>query len=217
MKDELIPKDEQLLKQELDSTMLRCESYLDKNQYIRAAEECRIGIASFNGLLNVKKLNKKLEEIENLEGFRAEKQKEMQVKYEEQQLRKEFLESFTNRDLDWWTTELKNLANKTANEQDIATRQMYKRVKGFLGIVCYSYTGQAITEKNEMLAQKCIGIYEIVEPNNSDCFFYKAQLLDRNNKPREAADALKKAIAFGYKDMAKIKGTFSTMVLQLAL
>ena len=68
-----------------------------------------------------------------------------------------------------------------------------------------------------MLARKCIGIYEIVEPNNSDCFFYKAQLFDRKNKPREAADALKKAIAFGYKDMAKIKGTFSTMVLQLAL
>jgi predicted esterase len=215
MRDKIIPKDEQFLEQEFDSTKLRCEEYLDNHKYIKAADECITGIASLKGLLDITKLNNKLDKIKDMEAYRTDKQKEIQMKYEEQQLRKNLLEGFTNRDLGWWDTELKNLNGKIATEQDLSTMQMYKRIKGFLGIVCYSYTGQAISENNTELAEKCVGIYEIVEPENSDCFFYKAQLLDRKNKTIEAAETLKKAISLGFKDTAKIKKTFSGKVLKL--
>jgi hypothetical protein len=118
--------------------------------------------------------------------------------------------------LEWWKTELNSLANKIEQEKDIDSRQMYRRRKGFLGIVCYSYTTKALSENHLELANKCIGIYEIVEPKNPDCFFYKAVLFEKKNQAGDAAVALKKALEFGFKDTGKMRKEISKKTLKLA-
>jgi len=216
MKDGIIAKDNDVIEQEFDSTMLRCKYDVKQNQYIAAVNECKTGLRSFDGLINIKKLRKKLIEIQELDGFHAETQKEAQLKYSEQELRNTYIAGFKQKDLEWWRNDLKTLSDKINNEQDLSTRQMYKRIKGFLGIVCYSYTSNAFKINDEVLAQKSINIYEIVEPQNSDCYYYKALLMDRRNQSDEAVAALKKAIKLGFTDISKAKATISKKVIEAA-
>jgi len=92
---------------------------------------------------------------------------------------------------------------------------MYSRVKGFLGIVCYSFTSKALSDNDEAQTIKCLTIYQTLEPKNPDCFFYKAVFLDKKNKTAEAVDTLKKAISLGFKDMSKLNSSLSKKTLQL--
>jgi predicted esterase len=215
MRDGLITKNEPLIEQEFDSTMFRIKDELNKKHYSAATNECKEGIADFDGLTNIKKLHKKLLSIQDKKEYIAEKQKEAQLKYGEDQLRSDFIDAFSTHDIDWWTEALENLSNKIESEPDLPTKQMLKRVKGFLGIICYSFTASAVKEKNEENLEKFIKIYQIAEPQNPDSYFYKAQLMEMQDNPEEAALALRKAMKLGFTDMGKIKATFSKKVLQL--
>lgn len=216
MKDNLIPKDEDLQEQTLDSMKSSIDYHLKEGSYIEAYNECRNGISTFNGLLSTKKLEKKLEAIQTQDGYINETQRNEQFKLMEAQLKNQYIQSFNTKDIDWWKKELPEIVNKTKTSGDLQTRQMYSRIKGFLGIVCYSFTAKNINENNIELANKCIVIYETLEPQNPDCFFYKALLLDKENKSKEAADTLKKSISLGFKETSKIKSSFSKKTIQLA-
>ena len=150
-----------------------------------------------------------------MDGYHIEKQKETEVNDLERQLRDGYLEKFVSADLDWWKKEIDVLNDKLKHEKDSMTRQMYSRIKGFLGIVCYSYTSQAMSKKDMKLAERNIGIYSIVEPENSDCFYYKALWYDYQEKPDSAVSLLNRSIKFGLMDTAKIRLQFSKKTYNL--
>ncbi|MDP4210473.1 MAG: hypothetical protein Q8928_16810 [Bacteroidota bacterium] len=212
MRDGLKPKDESLLLQFRDSTNNKVDKLVKNHLNLNAANECRMGIDILGDLINTKTLTQKLAEIENSDTYKNEKNKEAQLLSMEQRLKEGYIQSFENQGLDWWTSELKLLIEKAANEKDMDTRQMYCRVKAFLGIICYSFTSKAIAENKLDLASKYIGIYETVEPKNPDCFYYKAILLDRKKQFKAAVISLKRAIEYGFNDIAKINATFSKQV-----
>jgi hypothetical protein len=216
MKDGLVSKDKDLEEQAFDSLKLYIDHYLQEGSFLEAYNECRNGISTFNGLLSTKKLVKKLTDIQTQDGYINETQKNEQLKLMEAQLKNQYFQDFKSRDIVWWKKEIPEMVNKTKTESDLRTRQMYRRLKGFLGIACYSFTAKNINENNMELAKKCIVIYETLEPQNPDCFFYKALLLDKENKFREAADTLKKSILLGFKETSKIKSSFSEKTIQLA-
>jgi len=215
MRDGMIPEDKDIPEQELDSALLRCNQFLANHRFIRAADECKRGIAFLGNLTDTKKLDKKLKQIQTQDEYANELHQAEQLKYTEQKLREGYIQAFTGNDTSWWKNEIVNLLNKIKQENDLATSQMLKRIKGFLGIVCYSYTSRAITENNLDFARKCIAIYEIAEPENPDCFFYQALLLDKSKQPREAAKTFRKAVKLGFKDFGKAKTSLSAETLQL--
>jgi hypothetical protein len=188
---------------------------MKEGSYVEAYNECKNGISTFDGLLGTKKLERKLADIQTQDGYINEIQKNEQLKLMEGQLKNQYIQSFNTKDMEWWKAEISGLVSKTKAGDDLPTRQMYSRMKGFLGIVCYSFTSKNINENNIDLAKKCVAIYEALEPQNPDCFFYKALLLEKENKPKEAADTLKKSISLGFKEISKIRTSFSKKTVQL--
>ena len=215
MKDGAIPKDEDMLDLMLDSFKIRSQQYLSNNHFIRAADECKMGISYLTGLLSTKKLETKLREIQTQEGYTNELHSNEQLQLMEQQLKRGYIQGFSNQDIDWWKNELNDLTNSINQGADLGTRQMYSRIKGFLGIVCYSYSSKAIQENNMDMAAKCLEIYETLEPKNPDCFYYKAQFLDKKGQNAEAATSLKKAVEFGFKEMSKAHSQLSKKTIEI--
>jgi hypothetical protein len=126
--------------------------------------------------------------------------------------KKSYMEDINSGDSTWWNSEIKSLNERISNNKDVVTKQMYCRIKGFLGIVCYSYTNQAVMSNNIGLSNKYFFIYEKLEPKNPDLFFFKALLLDKNNQPEKAVIMLKKAIEYGFTNEKKIRDMFSKKV-----
>jgi predicted esterase len=215
MRDGLIPKNNDMLDAALDSSLLYCKQYIGRNQYIRAADECKLGISFLSGLRSTKKLDKKLKEIQEQDAYTEELHKAEQLQLTEQQLKEGFIQSFNSQDINWWKNELAELASRINQETDINTRQMYSRIKGFLGIVCYSFTSKALQDNNDTLTTKYLEIYETLEPQNPDCFYYKALFLDKKGHYNEAVASLKTAIKFGFKEMSKAQLQLSRKTWQV--
>ncbi len=204
MRDKLIEKDKPFLKQIHDDIISNTERLLSANQFVLAFNECNNGITKLDGLYNVKKLRKKLEIIQKMDQYEAEMRKAEGVKFTEMKLRDAYMQNFTVQNVNWWTNEINALHSKIANEKDSLSRQMYSRVKGFLGIVCYSYTARAINAGDYTTAEKCINVYQVAEPKNPDCYYFKALLLEKRNKTKEAADNLIIAKKLGFSDTSKL-------------
>ena len=215
MRDGLIPKDEALLDATLDSTLLYCGQYLDRSQYIKAADECRFGISFLSGLQNTKKIEKKLKEIQQQEAYTNELRNIEQLKLMEEQLKSGYMQRFNSQDIKWWKNELTELSNRLNQEPNINTRQMYSRIKGFLGIVCYSLTAKSLQDNNDDMTKKCLEIYETLEPQNPDCFYYRTLYLNKKGQYAEAAASLKTAIQYGFKEISKAKSQLSPKTWQI--
>lgn len=205
MRDRLIPTDKQFLRQIHDEILMKTEQLLASGQFISAANGCSNGIAELDGLFNIKMLRKKLESIQKMEEYGFEKQKAERVKFTEMKLRDAYMQNLTNQDVRWWTNEINSLNDRIAHEKDSLNRQMYSRVKGFLGIVCYSYTARAINSGDYSIAEKCLDVYQVAEPKNPDCYFFRSLLFDKQNKAKEASENLAIALILGFSDSSKMK------------
>ena len=205
MRDGLIPKDKEVCKQIHDRLLTTAEGYLTKGQYISAAGVCVKGISELDGLYTLKHLRKKLEAIQKKEEYNLEKQKAEMVKLKELELRDAYMQNFNSQNAAWWSNEINALNDRILHEKDSLNRQMFSRVKGFLGIVCYSYSGRAIHSGDYSTAEKCLAVYQLAEPLNPDCYYYKALLFDRQNKGKEAVENLLQAVKLGFSDQSKMK------------
>lgn len=215
MRDGLIQKDEPMLEQALDSFNISSNQYMSSHQYLKAVDECKMGIAYLSGLISTKKLEKRLRYIQAQDEYLTELKNKEQLTLTEEQLKKGFIQSFETQDITWWKNELSTLTSRVNENTELGTHQMYSRIKGFLGIVCYSFTSKAIQENNMPLAAKLLDIYETLEPQNPDCFYYKALFLDKKTQYQEAAASLQKAVTLGFKEMSKAQTQLSPKTLKL--
>jgi predicted esterase len=205
MRDGLLPKDKEMFKQIHDRLLTTAEGYLTSGQPISAAEACNKGIIELDGLYSLKHLRKKLEAIQKTEEYNLEKQRVEMVKIKELELRDAYMKNFNSQTAAWWANEINALNDRIAHEKDSLNRQMFSRVKGFLGIICYSYSGRAINSGDYSTAEKSLVVYQLAEPQNPDCYYYKALFFDRQNKSKEASENLILAIKLGFSDQSKIK------------
>ena len=212
MRDGLIPQDDKLLDNTFNDITNDINKCLKNSQYAKADLECKKGISYLYGLYKVSSFEKERDNLKESDGYKQDIQNQLRIDEMEKLLRNGYMDKFFSADTGWWTNEIKSLNEKISQKNDILTKQMYSRVKGFLGIVCYSYTSKAIATNNTELSNKCLNIYEKLEPKNPDLYFYKALLMDKANQPEKAVKLLKTAMEYGFMDKNKIKDMFSKSV-----
>ena len=213
MRKQQIPVDNNLIETQLDIFILNADSMIKKQHMLAAETECTKGISFFNSLIKTQKLENKLNEIRETETYKLEKEKAEQIFKLEQKLRDGYIHAITVNDMAWWKNEIEVLNQNIKQEKNFATFQMLKRIKGFLGIVCFSFASRAANENDIDALKKLVGIYELIEPQNSDCYFYKAVLASKTNKLQEAKGYYKKALELGFKDITKAKFLLNIKVL----
>jgi len=101
-----------------------------------------------------------------------------------------------------------NTTNENKTEQDVYTQDMYRRIKGFWGIACYSLCKQAVSEQNAEALNKIVSIYRLLEPENSDMFYFSAFPLFWKGNSEAALSSLRKALKAGFSDRNQLKKDF---------
>ena len=89
---------------------------------------------------------------------------------------------------------------------------MYRRIKGFWGIACYSLGNQAVKEKNMASLNKIIPIYRMLEPENSYVLYFSAFPYFWKGNNEATVFMLKKALDAGFSDMSQIKKDFPEFI-----
>ena len=68
----------------------------------------------------------------------------------------------------WWKKEVHALNEKIASEPDDMKKMAYKRVNGFLGIACYSYSRQFADQKDTPHLEQVLTVYRLIAPDNTE-------------------------------------------------
>jgi hypothetical protein len=126
--------------------------------------------------------------------------------------RQTYINAFMTKDSVWWKNEIKTTDEKIKTEQDSYTRDMYWRIKGFWGIVCYSFGNQAIKEQNAEMLNKIVTIYHMVEPENPYVLYFSAFRYFWKGNNDATLSTLKKAREAGFTDISQLKKDFPVSI-----
>ena len=122
--------------------------------------------------------------------------------------RQPYIDAFTAKDSIWWENEIITIDEKIKSEKDAYKVDMYRRIKGFWGIACYSFGNQAVQEKDVEIMKKIVPIYRMLEPENPYVYYLSAFPFYWNGNNDATISMLKKAWEEGFSEMNLLKKDF---------
>ncbi|WP_340111924.1 hypothetical protein [Maribellus mangrovi] len=131
----------------------------------------------------------------------------------EMSVRQPYLEALTTKDSLWWQNEINSINKKLSTEQDSFNVDMYRRIKAFWGIACYSLGNQAIAKKESAKLENILAAYKILEPENPETLFFSAFLLYWKGDQEETISTLKKAREAGFSETDRLKSAFPKNII----
>lgn len=166
-------------------------------------DQLQFGIRCFEGLTDVTNLKSKLKEIENSDDLHKWRIRSQNMLYQEKEMQKMLRDAFSNQNLAWWQKEIADLKIAATNSQDKMMAAMSNRLLGFIGIACYSFAKQLVSE-NAPESDKVLQIYQIAEPNNAEAWFLSAVYKANNRQPEKALTDFNKAVQNGFNQTSRI-------------
>jgi predicted esterase len=154
---------------------------MDEKCYVQANLSCK-NMLSVKSLSNRKFFKSKLNELENdllLTISMNNLRRSIQF---EQNIRQAYSAGLFTKDTTWWKNEVNELNNQINRGGERHLVFTYKRIKGFLGILCYSFTKNSLEAGDLEKAKKVLDVYRIVEPENTDLAFFSAIYLKKSGK-----------------------------------
>lgn len=122
---------------------------------------------------------------------------------QEERLQQHYLRALGEKDKSWWINETKNLNKNTEGKNE--TSYMYKRILNYLSMACYTYVSKAFYQNQMEATDHYLSVYEMVDPDNVDAFYFRAIFYARQNKNQEALEMLKKSAELGLGDVEKMR------------
>jgi hypothetical protein len=128
--------------------------------------------------------------------------KNAEEKYFKQELlyQNKYRVAITSEGKGWWQKEinqLNDLRNKTPSTH---IKDMIARVEGYMSILAYSYSKQALEMQQSEIANLFVDIYILVDPFNPDCSIFKARSCMLDKRKDEALTYIEKSINLGFKN-----------------
>jgi len=115
-----------------------------------------------------------------------------------------YIQLLNKNDLSFWHDEVLKI-NHLKKSENALEAASYARTKAYLGIAMYSFVNREITNPWSKTVDKYLKIYEMLEPENSDLWFFKSVREKQKNNSALSEKYLKRAFAFGFKDSIKAK------------
>ena len=167
---------------------------------------CRKAANYLEGLEDITGYKKKMSLLEKSRPVKDALASGKNLAAREDQLQQQYMEAMVSKDSLWWKNELAKLNTQINNSGSPDEKSMYKRVLNYLGMGAYMYTSNAIVNGTPGQAEQFLNVYELVDPENPDMFFFRASFYARNGNNSSALESLKKAAEHGFSDLEKLKG-----------
>ncbi|MFH1004228.1 MAG: hypothetical protein V1781_01845 [Bacteroidota bacterium] len=154
------------------------------------------------GLIDVSVEEKKIADFLQNKQFLMAVEKKQKLLQQEYFLQQNFRNLFDSLDINSISVELKKLEHPK-NEDE---RKMFVRVKGYLSLLSYSYSSRLIDQtEQEMVTEKILSIYKLVDPKNSEHAYLSACLSAKKGNQKKAITFLLEAVSLGFSDVNRLE------------
>ncbi len=132
-------------------------------------------------------------------------------------VRNAYYDALQSKNAVWWEKELSSLQSKMEEDKDYFRGLTYQRIKGFIGIMCYSLCNNSLRLNDFINSERLLSIYQLVEPENIDMLYFYALYYQRTDKPDKALEFLTHAVKAGYSDKLRIAEDFPERISKEAI
>ena len=159
---------------------------------------------------NIEKMRKELVSLSKDSKVKVYFQRQNMYISEEQKRYQMLTQSLEIQDLVWWDNQINYMESKTINNRNSLESESYSRTLAYMGILMYSRLSAVSAGRGRFdLYPKYLSIYEKLEPENPDLFFFKGIYAYTQGNQYQATQYLKKSLELGFTDTELMSKYFS--------
>lgn len=204
MRSGVIPKNRQALALYIANSKKRLRAYLMTSQLIKASQECNLSIADLDGVsLQVNWFRAQSAALAKNPVYQGQIQDQQILLTTEQNTKAEYMQHFQQGDDAWWSNTIHDLQTRSIGHTPVA--QMYQRLLAYLSLAFYSISNQMIGSGDNAQARHFVELYKVVDPGNSEAWYFSAILNARDGKEPETEADILRAEKCGFRDKARLE------------
>ncbi len=153
---------------------------------------------AYANITDINILNEKIYMLESTKELTDALNNEMKLEEIETQTQLEIHQAFTAQaNITWWKNKISGLQKLAANTSANPDYLMARRLLGYVSLLSYSLSNQALNSRNWENTKKLLTIYEMADPQNPDLHYFKACYYANTGENFFAIQSLKKSVELG--------------------
>ncbi len=203
MQGGLLTKDQNLIDRYVSQSKARVHSAEMSGRWMRAMEETVFSQNILTGVSpDAQWFAMQATELGKHSEYRAELQSQQALLQKEQQIKEDYQAHFQQQDPKYWVNVVSRLnAGAKGHTPEAAMNQ---RLLAFLSLAFYSISNQMLRQNNNDIAAYFVDLYKLVDPTNTEAWYFSAQVNARNHQTQVMNQDLMKAVALGFNDLNRI-------------
>lgn len=183
----------------------KLEAFVKTGLFINAKRECDITLSFLDGLSltdDIKWFTQQANNITANINYKNQLKQQQALLDKEQSLENTYIQHLGQGDEAYWAKTIMGLQQLAAAKT--LEGAMYQRVLAWLSLAIYSISNQLISRNDNAGAQHFVGLYKLVDPKNTEAWYFSAILQARVNNTSGAQSDLLKAIKLGFTDKQRL-------------
>lgn len=162
-------------------------------------EELRLKklIGFLGGVVDISEYTSSLSSLTKQKKYLIAREKQQSDIELESRMKQNYLECINLKDPLWWRDEVNHLRSSKSNP-------MNDRILGYISLACYSYSNNALKQRDLSSAEKYLAIYALADRENPDRAYMQACLYGLMQNKEGAIQSITEAINYGFKDRSKL-------------
>ncbi len=203
MRNKLIPVNTAFINAFVADSKKTVEAYTKENLLLKATAEC---VLAGNLLATLTPdatwFANKATALYKQDAYKQQHKESEQLLQEERQMKANYMQQFNQGDVDYWKKEITDLQTKA--QTTTARGAMYQRLLAYLSLAFYSFSNQLVGNHRDVGAEYYVNLYKMVDPTNSEAWYFSAILHARLNDLAAVEADLLKAVEYGFNDKARL-------------
>jgi len=162
-------------------------------------------IQVFKGLRDISRWEMLKGKLQNNKTYINALDNNQKIESQETKKQQEYANAIQTQSIGWWMDEIKRLNKVKSKSIASPESQSAYRLLAYISLMSYSYTNSTINQHDWQTAGHLLKIYGLADPENPDYHFFNACYLANTGKGKEAYEAIKNAIKFGFTDKNKLE------------
>jgi pimeloyl-ACP methyl ester carboxylesterase len=203
MRNKLLPVNTAFINSYVTNGKKIVDAYTKENNLLKAVAECVLSGNLLSGLsADANWFSAKATALSGQAAYKKQEQEQQQILATEQNIKARYAQQFNQGDMEYWKKEIADLQTKA--KATTVEGAMYQRLLAYLSLAFYSFSNQLVGNHRDVGAEYYVNLYKMVDPTNSEAWYFSAILHARlNDLPAVEADLLK-AVACGFNDKARM-------------
>ncbi len=205
MRKHVIPVNQSLIdsvKTDYDQIRLHAQKDHHCMQQLKADQTL---VKNLKGLTDIAFYQKEIKHLSASRKCQNQLKRDAALNATEGEFQQQYAESMSSRDAAWWKHEILNIYKKKKASKYEDEKLMNQRLLNYLSLMSYLYANGSLKNGQMDETKKFLMMYQMVDPNNSEVYFIKAEYYALINQNAKVFESLQDALKHGFKDAYRIK------------